>query len=101
MRILAVLVLFAATSNAAEPTCPPNPNWSYRGPLGPRHWVEHWPECGQGRAQSPINIPSGVPQKQGPAIEFHYQPFDLVVENTSHITNGRPLVAARSGHSEI
>jgi carbonic anhydrase len=85
MRIIAALVLFAATSYAAEPTCPPNPNWSYQGPLGPSHWVEHWPECGQGRAQSPINIPSGVPQKKGPAIEFHYQPFDLVLENTSHV----------------
>lgn len=39
MRVFTTLVtlLFAATSFAAEPACPPNPNWSCRGPLGPRH----------------------------------------------------------------
>jgi carbonic anhydrase len=87
MRIFAALALFvAATSSApAQSTCPPDPNWSYRGSLGPSHWVERWPVCGQGRAQSPIDIPAGVRDETGPAIEFHYQPFDLVVENTSHV----------------
>ena len=65
MRILAALVLFASTSSAADQTCPPDPNWSYRGALGPTHWVERWPACGQGRAQSPIDIPSDVPPGAG------------------------------------
>ena len=84
VRILAAVVLFSATSFAAQSTCPPSPDYSYEGPHGPAHWVEQWPICGQGKAQSPIDIPSGVPAR-GPAIEFHYQPFDLVVENTSHV----------------
>ena len=37
MFIGAAMMLFAAISYAAEPACPPNPHWSYRGPLGPRH----------------------------------------------------------------
>ena len=85
MRAFAPLVLFAATSYGAVQTCPPSPDWTYRGPLGPTHWVEQWPVCGQGRAQSPVNIPSGVRREKGPAIAFNYQPFDLVVENTSHV----------------
>lgn len=85
MRIFGALLLFSATAFAADATCPPNPDWSYKGARGPSHWVEHWPTCGQGRAQSPINIPSGLPNQPGPAIEFHYQPVDLVVENTSHV----------------
>ena len=85
MRIFAALMLLVATTYGAESTCPPNPNWSYGGPLGPPHWVEQWPLCGRGRAQSPIDIPSGVRQTKGPAIGFHYQPLDLVVENTSHV----------------
>ena len=44
-----------------------------------------WPLCGQGKAQSPIDIPPGGRPVKGPAIEFHYQPFDLEVENTSHV----------------
>jgi carbonic anhydrase len=85
VRILAAVVLFSATTFAAQSTCPPSPDYSYKGPHGPAHWVEQWPICGQGRAQSPIDIPSGGRPAKGPAIEFHYQPFDLVVENTSHV----------------
>src|SRR5438105_6981749 len=82
MRCVATF-LCAATAYAA--TCPPNPNWSYSGSRGPSHWGETWPTCGQGKAQSPIDIPADISKQAGPAIEFHYQPFDLVVENTSHV----------------
>jgi carbonic anhydrase len=85
VRIVAAIVLLSATSLAAQSTCPPSPDYSYKGPKGPAHWVEQWPLCGQGKAQSPIDIPAGGRAVKGPAIEFHYQPFDLVVENTSHV----------------
>jgi carbonic anhydrase len=93
MRALAVIVLLSATSLAAQSTCPPSPDYSYKGPHGPAHWVEQWPICGQGKAQSPIDIPAGGVTGQGPAIEFHYQPFDLEVGNTSHVIE----VPAESG----
>ena len=89
MRTVAAIVLFSATSLAAQSTCPPNPDYSYKGPHGPAHWVEQWPVCGQGKAQSPIEIPSGGRPTKGPAIEFHYQPFDLTVGNTSHVIEVR------------
>lgn len=85
MRIFAALVFFVATLAMAETKCPPDPNWSYKGPLGPSHWVDHWPSCGHGKAQSPVDIPADIRRQSGPAIEFHYQPFNLVVENTSHV----------------
>jgi carbonic anhydrase len=85
VRILAAVVLLSATTFAAQSTCPPSPDYSYRGPHGPAHWVEQWPLCGQGKAQSPIDIPSAGSPAKGPAIEFHYQPFDPVIENTSHV----------------
>lgn len=83
LRLFIMSIVFSATTAAAQTVCPPNPDWSYRGPRGPRHWVEQWPTCG-GKAQSPISIPSNLRPRRGPAVEFHYQPFDLVVENTSH-----------------
>ena len=82
------------TSVAAEPRCPPNPDWSYERPHGAAHWGERWATCGQGKAQSPIDIPSGIQPQRGPAVAFHYQPFDLVVENTSHVIE---VPAAKGG----
>jgi carbonic anhydrase len=73
--------LFAASASAQ--TCPPSPDWSYQAPKDPSHWAEQWPACG-GKAQSPIDIAIG-PATKGAAIEFHYQPFDLEVSNTSHV----------------
>jgi carbonic anhydrase len=97
VRTLAAIVLLSATSLAAQSTCPPSPDYSYKGPHGPAHWVDQWPICGQGRAQSPIDIPGGAPVK-GPAIEFHYQPFDLEVENTSHVIE---VPAASGGYITV
>jgi carbonic anhydrase len=84
MRIVSAFVLLAATTVAAQQTCPPSPDWSYEGARGAAKWGEQWSEC-KGKAQSPIDIPAGVAGKSGPAIVFHYQPFDLEVENTSHV----------------
>ena len=87
MRIplaLAAVMLVGSTLHG-QGKCPPDPDFSYNGAAGPEHWGNQWPVCSKGQAQSPINIPlDGTPQK-GPAIAFHYQPFDLDVENTSHV----------------
>ena len=42
-------------------------------------------------------FPRGAPVK-GPAIEFHYQPFDLEVENTSHVIE---VPAASGGYITV
>jgi len=94
MHAFATLILMGVTSVAAEPKCPPDPNWSYEGPHGVTHWGERWPTCGQGKAQSPIDIPTDIQPQRGPVVEFHYRPFDLVVENTSHVIE---VPAAKGG----
>lgn len=81
--VLVTVCVGAFAGSAAAQTCPPTPDWSYQAPKDASHWVEQWPACG-GKEQSPIDIAIG-PATKGPAIEFHYQAFDLEVENTSHV----------------
>jgi carbonic anhydrase len=95
MRICAALIVCASTMVGAQTVCPPNPNWSYTPPRDAATWVEQWPTCGRGKAQSPVDLPGGLRPQAGPAIEFHYQPFDLVVENTSHVVE---VPAAKGGY---
>ena len=87
MRISLALAVVMAFSAAAygQGKCPPSPDYSYKGAMSPEHWGEQWPVCGKGQAQSPIDIPAAGASQKGPAIQFHYQPFDLDVENTSHV----------------
>ncbi len=96
LRGLTVLMVCATASLAAQVICPPNPDWSYDGQKGPAHWAEQWPAC-QGRAQSPVDLPASAVGQPGPAIEFHYQPLDLEVENTSHVIE----VEAPAGKSYV
>lgn len=75
--------------NGREVTLDPaEPNWSYDGQTGPDHWGdldEDWHTCGDGMAQSPINIiSSDAVQQDLPDIVFDYQDATGTVINNGH-----------------
>jgi carbonic anhydrase len=62
------------------------PHWSYSGNTGPAHWAELSPEyaaCGEGKAQSPVNITHAKHAKLS-HIEVDYKPSSLDVINYGH-----------------
>ena len=71
------------------------PHWGYEDDdLGPAHWAElspWWAMCGEGMAQSPIDIPAITPA-DAPAMSFSYEPTPLEILNNGHTiqVNYRP-----------
>lgn len=62
------------------------PHWDYAGPHGPSHWGELDPQfaaCGNGRAQTPIDIVETVDAAL-PPIAFHYVPGGHDEVNNGH-----------------
>jgi carbonic anhydrase len=61
-------------------------HWSYEGDTGPVSWGElatEYATCGQGRSQSPVDLPASVPAGDH-HIAFHYQAVPLKVINNGH-----------------
>ncbi|HUL80886.1 MAG TPA: carbonic anhydrase family protein [Gammaproteobacteria bacterium] len=62
--------------------------WAYNGETGPPYWGlmgEEFRACRDGKAQSPIDIrDASVHAANLPAIEFHYQPSKLTINDTTH-----------------
>ena len=71
--------LLAATFACAVSAAAYAEEWGYGEENGPRNWAEMKPEfaaCGEGKAQSPINIRNAQPSKLAP-IKFDYKPAPL------------------------
>ena len=62
--------------------------WAYTGQTGPPYWGlmgEEFLTCAKGTAQSPIDIrDESVRKSDLPALEFHYQPAKLTINDTTH-----------------
>ena len=65
------------------------PVWNHdpASAIGPSHWADiGFPTCGQGMAQSPVNIASrGIVGYHGSPLLLRYRPSELGVENTGHV----------------
>jgi len=58
-------------------------HWSYEGATGPAHWGEFFPECGQGKSQSPVDI-RGPFATTSDSISVNYKPSVLKMINNGH-----------------
>ncbi|WP_130617451.1 carbonic anhydrase [Dyella amyloliquefaciens] len=90
--IAAVVVTLASVGALALPLAADNeatpPHWSYSGESGPAHWSTldaKFAACGNGMAQSPIDLESHD-AKPGKAGEFHidYEKGDVALVNNGH-----------------
>lgn len=64
-----------------------NAHFEYEGEDGPENWGElssAWSLCGEGEAQSPIDIPAKTPGSSGPALETTYAAAPLNIVNNGH-----------------
>jgi carbonic anhydrase len=59
------------------------PQWGYEGEAGPNGWGRHFPTCGVGKAQSPIDI-KGPIGKAVHSIKPDYREGALKVVNNGH-----------------
>ncbi|MBK5232896.1 MAG: carbonic anhydrase family protein [Thermoleophilia bacterium] len=62
-------------------------HWGYGAEDGPSHWASldsDYAVCGDGKRQSPMNIPSSRASSGDLATEVDYKPEDLYVENNGH-----------------
>jgi carbonic anhydrase len=82
-----VMVIGGVFSLMAQDATPVTaPHWEYEGEEGPEHWGEIGPEyalCGDGHAQSPIDI-TGAGATNLADITFHYNPSALNIFNNGH-----------------
>jgi carbonic anhydrase len=63
-------------------------HWAYKGEAGPSHWAamdKEFESCGIGKAQSPIDIPTGKVRSENlPALAFDYKPAPLRIIDNGH-----------------
>jgi carbonic anhydrase len=64
-------------------------HWSYQGATGPEHWAslsEDFAACGEGRQQSPIDLPedTAVGASTDKAITIDYHPVTAELVNNGH-----------------
>ncbi|MEQ1503220.1 MAG: carbonic anhydrase family protein [Myxococcota bacterium] len=64
------------------------PHWTYEGETGPAHWAElspEWATCGDGHAQTPIDLNTRFAESVGlDDVVLHYHPTDATVVNNGH-----------------
>ena len=63
MRTLRLLSVFSLLLAGCADDNPDEPSWSYEGDTGPDRWgelSEDWAVCGEGQAQSPIDLDSAL-----------------------------------------
>ncbi|HZS39605.1 MAG TPA: carbonic anhydrase family protein [Polyangia bacterium] len=92
-RSLVLAAALAGCAHAPSPSTPAAPaapahhaHWSYEGATGPEHWGALDPAfaaCGDGRAQSPIDLAGATPAAL-PALGFHYVPSAGKVVDNGH-----------------
>jgi carbonic anhydrase len=78
----------APSTGAAPAENKPLKDWSYEGDTGPDHWGTLQPEfakCGNGQAQSPIDLPEGKGNGNTPGpVTLEYKPVPLAIQNDGH-----------------
>ena len=82
--LLGPLALIPALALASEA----GHHWSYSGATGPSHWASletDYATCGNGKAQSPIDIEKSHVRKQQLApLVFNYKPSPLRIVDNGH-----------------
>lgn len=89
---LTIAASLAGSADRTEKTptkgAPPAPHWTYEGEEGPAHWAELSPDfhaCGDGHAQTPIDVNSRYAETVGlDDVLFHYHPVAGKVVNNGH-----------------
>lgn len=75
-----------APLNSSQASETAHPHWTYEGEHGPEHWggmMDEYAACGQGQAQSPIDI-AGAQDEAMPDIGFVYKPSKINILNNGH-----------------
>jgi len=93
----------AATAAAPAPAAPQpitkpavapastDPVWHYEGPEGPERWGTLSPKfsaCGEGRAQSPIDLGEATPVTASPTLKLKFPPAALKIAHHEHVADG-------------
>jgi carbonic anhydrase len=78
-----------AASSAAPASAPRDRPWTYTGDKGPQSWGEldpKWEQCGLGKSQSPIDLPSmgDEPRGQSDKLSVDYMSIPLRIKNTGY-----------------
>lgn len=87
---LSIITLTLISTLAMTKDRPQNgePEWGYTGDIGPSHWGElhdDWKLCGDGAAQSPVNINTETTTEVGLVeIDFDYHEAALNIVNNGH-----------------
>ena len=83
-------------------------HWSYEGETGPRHWAtldEAFALCGEGAAQSPIDIVAAEPVEDAPALERSFGDGTLTIDDRDHvldlIDNGHTIQITADGGTTL
>lgn len=88
IRKVKLLSTLALTLSSTWVLADSGPHWSYQGANGPSHWAElddHFKECKQGHAQSPIQIKtSKVRMADLPDLKLNYKDSPAEVVNNGH-----------------
>ncbi len=80
----------AVSTNPAAPAAG-DPVWHYEGAEGPERWATLSPKfaaCGEGRAQSPIDIANTVAATEALALKTNLMPGALRIAHHEHMADG-------------
>jgi carbonic anhydrase len=87
-----------AAAAPAQPTTKPavtpaagDPVWHYEGAEGPQRWGSLSPKfaaCGEGRAQSPIDIGEAASVAESPTLKLRYPTAALRIAHHEHVADG-------------
>lgn len=88
---LAGFVVMAGATLACGSDEEGHASWGYTGDTGPEHWAglnADYAACGEGIAQSPVDIPAGAVRTTG-EMAFLYEPIETTVVNNGHTVEVR------------
>lgn len=78
------------TASSAAPA-PADPEWHYEGARGPANWgtlSQSFAACGEGRAQSPVDIVTAVAGSVTRPVELRVRPAALKIAHHTHVADG-------------
>ncbi len=80
----------ATTKPAAAPAAA-DPAWHYEGDAGPAKWGTLTPKfaaCGEGKAQSPVDIATTAPGTNAAVLKTNLKPGELRIAHHEHVADG-------------